>query len=434
MIRKPAAVLVLLVLLLSVLSGCFGEDESKANKQPSIFISYPHDKTQVSNLVMISGTASDPNGNTDVRKIEVRIEKNKWLTADGTTKWSFDWNTYNLDNGIYTVQVRAWDGALFSEIKQILVEVDNPESVESDSHKWAIFIAASNFPEDNESKLGNGGLYLAEEMAAYFIEECHYATSNIIILFDDGWIRTDNGYGEKIMTLQQRRHEYDINYGGATRSNVEKSISHMINESNKYRDSEIFLWVFNHGYGDETNKLTGGKIFESSAIFLWDDILSDRELGELLLTLKSRKTCIIIDACYCGGFADKTIFNLPTSLLFRSGIPRSGRIVIAGASKFRKGYASTTEGPLFTLLWFDGILSGDADGFKPGLLNTGRPSILDIYKDGKVSVEEAFFYARYVLRTNENLEDYESMEPQMTDRYPYRGFLLNNQQMILGEN
>jgi len=73
---------------------------------------------------------------------------------------------------------------------------------------------------DNESKLGNGGLIFAEEAASYLIEECGYSTSNIILLFDDGWIREDNGYGNRTQTLQQRPHEYDIIYGGATKENV----------------------------------------------------------------------------------------------------------------------------------------------------------------------------------------------------------------------
>ncbi|MCK5261666.1 MAG: caspase family protein, partial [Thermoplasmatales archaeon] len=295
-------------------------------------------------------------------------------------------------------------------------------------------IASANFPIGNESKLGNGGLYLAEEMAEYLIENCNYATSNIIILFDDGWIREDNGYGEKLETLQERSHDYDITYGGATKNNVVSSFDHLINESNKYRDSEVFIWIFNHGYGDLNNLLTGGKLFERSQIFLWDDMINDKELGNILGPLKSTKVSIIVDACFCGGFADKTVLNLPTSLMLRSGIPRPGRIVISGASKFRKGFASTSQGPLFSLLWFEGLKTGKADGFKPGLLKIGRSTNLNIFKDGKVSVEEAFYYARYMLRTDKNFKEFKSMQPQITDRYPLRGRLLSHREMFLGED
>lgn len=175
-------------------------------------------------------------------------------------------------------------------------------------------------------------------------------------------------------------------------------------------------------------------MFESSQIFLWDAMLSDKDLGSLLSQLRSLKTCILIDACYCGGFADKTILDFSTSLLFRSGLPRAGRVVITGTSKFRVGYASTTDGPLFTQLWFDGIKTGKADGYKPGLLSIGRPTLLNLFKDKKVSVEEAFYYARHQLRTNPDLRDYNDMQPQINDKYPFRGRILSRKGLILGES
>jgi hypothetical protein len=268
-------------------------------------------------------------------------------------------------------------------------------------------------------------------MAAYFIKNLQYPTSNVMILFDDGWIRSDNGYGTKQKTLQERPHEYDITYGSATKTNVFASLRYIINESNKYSDSEVFLWIFNHGAGNLNQPLTGGKIFQSSEIFLWDDTLTDKELGDILTPLQSKKVTILVDACYAGGFADRTIFNLPTSLFFRSRIPGDGRIVISGTSKFRTGYASTTQGPIFSILWFEGLSSGKADGFKPGLFDRGVPLNMKIFQDGKVSVEEAFYYARYQLRTNDKYQDFKTMQPQINDEYPHLGFLRNRGELIL---
>jgi len=105
--------------------------------------------------------------------------------------------------------------------------------------------------------------------------------------------------------------------------------------------------------------------------------------------------------------------------------------VISSTSKFKPGYASTTEGPLFSYLWFEGITTGDADGFRPGLFDLGTPKRLKIFKDGVVSVEEAFYYAKYVLRTDASLRNYSSMRPQINDEYPHRGFFRNNGQLIL---
>jgi hypothetical protein len=270
-------------------------------------------------------------------------------------------------------------------------------------------------------------------MTAFFIENLGYSTNNIFILFDDGWIREKNGHGKPIETLQQRRHQYAITYAGATKETVSSSINYIVEKSNKFDDSEIFIWIASHGYGDETKKIFGGKILERSAVFLWDDILIDNQLGYLLSNLKSEKICIIIDACYSGGFADKTIFNIPEFFLLKSKIPGSGRVVISATSKFRIGYASTKEGPLFSQIWFYGLVTGYADGFRPFIAKIGRPTILNLFKDGKVSVEEAFYYARFNLRKDKDLDNYSKMEPQINDQYPKRGLIRSLKGLILGE-
>ncbi len=427
-------ILSILTILIATFSGCLGDESQESNLQPLLSIEYPLNNQIVHQLVMISGTATEKDADKEIQYIEIKINDQPWEKAYGTQTWSYDWHTYDLTDGFYTIQARAWDGTTFSEIQTLTVQLDNPESITSDNPKYALFIAAANFPESNDTKLGNGGLYFAEEMAAYLIQNAGYSTENIIILFDDGWIRADNGYGQRLMTLQQRTHTYDITYGGATSTNVHDALNRLVTNANQHQNSEVFLWIFNHGYGDATNALTGGKLFEQSQIFLWDTLISDKTLGTTLQPLKSQKTTIIIDACYAGGFADKTIYNIPTSLLLRSGIPQPGRVVISGASKFRKGNASTMYGPLFSLLWFEGITTGNADGYRPGILNLGRPTQLALFKDGKVSVEEAFYYARYILRTNPDLKDFRSMQPQINDRYPHRGILRNNQDLILTEH
>jgi hypothetical protein len=427
------AVIVVITLLVGVFSGFFGENFNLRllNGKPTVTITYPSNGATIARLVMISGTASDPDKEDNISSVEVKIGEDDWATATGTELWSYDWTTYTSQNGMYTISTRSYDGKDYSEIKSITLTVNNPTSIDSGSHKWAIFIAAANFPEENDTKLGNGGLYLAEDMAAYLIERNQYPTSNIMILFDDGWIRSDNGYGTKQKTLQERSHEYDIMYGSATKVNVLTCLQHLINESNKYIDSEVFLWIFNHGAGNLNQPLTGGKILQSSEIFLWDDTVTDKELGDILAPLESEKVVILIDACYAGGFADRTIFNLRTSLFFRSGIPDNGRIVISSTSKFRTGYASTTQGPIFSLLWFEGLSTGNADGYRPGLFNRGVPRKLKMFQDGEVSVEEAFFYARNMLRTNEKYQDFKSMQPQINDEYPHRGILRNRGELIL---
>ena len=439
MIHYKFKLIITFVVIILILSSIFlifsiyknSSSNQDFDEKPLVNILYPEDKMSVFNVVKINGTASDDKHN--LIDVEIKINNGLWIQTNGTYNWSFNWNTYENSDGLYEVQVRAWNGESYSDIEELKLYVDNPNEVLSDEHKWALFIAADNLPEDNASKLGNGGLYLAENISSYLIENCSYSTSNVFILFDDGWIRSDNGYGNAIQTLQQRSHKYRINYGGATKENVTANINYIISQSNKYEDSEVFIWIFGHGYGTES-RFAGGKILQRSAVFLWDDILTDKDLGELLSDLKSKKTSIIIDACYSGGFADKTIFNLPEISLLSSGLVKPGRVVITGESKFRPGYAITTSGPVFSQIWFYGLTTGYADGFRPGILNSGRPPQHSLFIDGKTSVEESFYYTRFILKSQMNLKEFSDMEPQINDQYPNKGYLRSMNGLILCNN
>ena len=434
MYKKISIIVVFIIVSLTLLFffGYIKLESAPINHKPLIIINYPHNGSIVSKIATISGVASDPDGNETLEKVEILID-DQWREVNGTTKWIYTWEIYRIEDGFYTITVRSWDGIDYSDNDVIKLRVENPIISESESHRFAIFIAASNFPDDNDSKLGNGALNLAEEMASYFITNLDYSTKNIFILFDDGWLRKDNGYGEPLITLNERKHKYDITYAAALKQTVESTINYIADEASYFDDSEVFIWIAGHGCGDIDNILTGGKILEKSEVFLWDDKISDVELGNLLTGLRSDKICVIIDACFSGGFADKTILGFREFFLLRSKLPRPGRVIITATSKFRLGYASTTKGPLFSQLWFYGLTSGKADGFKQGIFHRGRPTQMKFFKDGKVSVEEAFYYASYILRTEDAFNDYNKMEPQINDQYPNKGLIRSINGLVLGK-
>ncbi len=79
----------------------------------------------VSDTVIISGTASDLDGDSTIESVQVKIADD-WEYTDGITDWSYNWDTTNLDDGNYTIYVRAFDGIDHSMIKSVSLYVDNP--------------------------------------------------------------------------------------------------------------------------------------------------------------------------------------------------------------------------------------------------------------------------------------------------------------------
>ena len=77
-------------------SGFFGQNFNLhlINGKPTVTITYPSNGATVARLVMISGTASDPDKEDNISSVEVKIGENDWATATGTTLWSYDWTTY----------------------------------------------------------------------------------------------------------------------------------------------------------------------------------------------------------------------------------------------------------------------------------------------------------------------------------------------------
>ncbi|MCK4415722.1 MAG: hypothetical protein KAU84_01080, partial [Thermoplasmatales archaeon] len=101
--KKLIAAFIVVSLLVTLFSGCLGEDTEEPNDKPIIAISYPTNSMKVSSLVMISGTSNDPDGDDDLIRVEVKIDDGVWETADGTTKWSYDWSTYEYEDGSCTI-------------------------------------------------------------------------------------------------------------------------------------------------------------------------------------------------------------------------------------------------------------------------------------------------------------------------------------------
>lgn len=99
-------------------------DVASSNQAPSVAITSPSEGAVVQGEVNANGTASDPDGT--VTQVEVRIDAGAWQVAEGTTSWSFAWDTTTVANGTHSVAARSWDGEAFSQVAKRNVTVANP--------------------------------------------------------------------------------------------------------------------------------------------------------------------------------------------------------------------------------------------------------------------------------------------------------------------
>ncbi|MCJ2556789.1 MAG: right-handed parallel beta-helix repeat-containing protein [Candidatus Thermoplasmatota archaeon] len=104
------------------------EQEPPGNSPPECEIEHPVEGTRMHGTHAIEGTAHDEDG--EVVMVEIRIDDESWIHVEGTTHWSYDWDTTNVSNGEYTIYARSYDGGEYSETVNVTVEVHNPTEEE----------------------------------------------------------------------------------------------------------------------------------------------------------------------------------------------------------------------------------------------------------------------------------------------------------------
>ena len=90
---------------------------------PTVVINSPTNGATVAGTISVSGTAAD---NVAVAKVEINIDNGTWITASGTTSWSYSLNTVNVLNGEHVLYARATDtSSNVSSIPSVSVRVVN---------------------------------------------------------------------------------------------------------------------------------------------------------------------------------------------------------------------------------------------------------------------------------------------------------------------
>lgn len=102
---------------------------SEYNFPPDVTMECP---SEVTGIVIISGTASDDKG---VESVEISLFRPSdsftvtgWTEVDGTDEWSYEWDSRSVPDGDYEIHARAFDGAAYSDVASCTVTVENPNS------------------------------------------------------------------------------------------------------------------------------------------------------------------------------------------------------------------------------------------------------------------------------------------------------------------
>ncbi len=98
-------------------------NEEPVNYKPTVEISSPQDGIEISGTITIRGEAADPEGSLE--KVELSIDGAAWQELEGSTSWSFDWDSTTVEDGEHEFEVRSFDGSQYSETVKLSLSVKN---------------------------------------------------------------------------------------------------------------------------------------------------------------------------------------------------------------------------------------------------------------------------------------------------------------------
>lgn len=104
----------------------------KVNTPPEVKILSLFNET-VNGTIMISGTASDADGNGELTKVEIKVDNGYWQPVEGLTSWSYEWNTQTARNGEHIIYARAFDGTEYSSTYSMTLNVENEEGMDDEN-------------------------------------------------------------------------------------------------------------------------------------------------------------------------------------------------------------------------------------------------------------------------------------------------------------
>ncbi|MBS3772768.1 MAG: right-handed parallel beta-helix repeat-containing protein [Candidatus Thermoplasmatota archaeon] len=112
------------------------------NHPPVVSIISPADGATINGTFLFNGTMSDPDGVDTIQHIQIKIGDGNWtmIPYNQTVGWQRLVNTTVYENGDYTIHVRVYDGAAYSNVATTTVTIDNEDEDSDETPGFELLI------------------------------------------------------------------------------------------------------------------------------------------------------------------------------------------------------------------------------------------------------------------------------------------------------
>ena len=107
-------------------------DDDNDDEPLTVDITFPNNEDIVSGKTNITGIAYDIGGS--IKNVYVQIDTNEWQLAEGTTFWSYMWDTTHVEDDRHVITAVSHNGHVYSACVSIAVYTENEE--EPDEKKY----------------------------------------------------------------------------------------------------------------------------------------------------------------------------------------------------------------------------------------------------------------------------------------------------------
>jgi hypothetical protein len=104
----------------------------------NIFVNYPKDGQQIEGSLLICGTAVGPKN----MSVWMSIDNSSWFQVNGTSIWSYNFDSRLYSNGIHSIYVKGKFGSTESESMKINININNKPKIKPHNNVLATIITS----------------------------------------------------------------------------------------------------------------------------------------------------------------------------------------------------------------------------------------------------------------------------------------------------